>query len=416
MNIKNLKVLVWDLGLQAELAKTIAEKAAEVKYYVPANMECYPEPLKDFIGKGLEGVERVKEFFPYVDQADVIIIPEAQLGCTTGFLRRHGYPVAGPDERHTWLEYERWKARVAQSELGLPTQDSESIIGVDALSKFFDTNSDWVVKGNGYRGLFDSFVVKDKKDIEPHLNYFRYKLGPFCNDLPFMVERRIEGLETGYDAISWNRTQVWPSLLSLAAKDEGYLCKICTESEMPPGYRLMHKLLSKELAEYRFFYSVETITGKDQVPYLIDLTMRIGSSSPLSIYLELYENFAEVLCGMALGEQVDPITRTKYAASVNLILGSFGNTENFTNISIPKGVRRFAKLIRGCRKSEDYYACPEWAMAVTVVATGNSVKEVIKLAQERSAEISGKDLIDCSVYLDHYYKDIEEAKAIGINF
>jgi phosphoribosylamine-glycine ligase len=177
----------------------------------------------------------------------------------------------------------------------------------------------------------------------------------------------------------------------------------------------MHKLLMKELGSYRFFYSVETITGKDQVPYLIDLTLRIGSPSPLSIYLDLYENFAEIICGMAVGEKIAPKVKegAKYAASANHTLDE---CENFTNIEIPKEVRPWAKLVRGCKKSGDFYSVPDWKVGVTVLGFGKTPKEAIEEAKNHSKEIKGKGLVDNSRFLDDYYKDIEEAKEIGVDF
>jgi len=417
MDLSKKKVFIWDLGLQGELAKTIAEKAGTVWYYVPTEMELYPTPLKSFIGKNLEGVERVSTLFPYITQADAVIVPESQLAGIVSLLRHFKLPVAGPSLDYSWLESERWKARLAQDDMGLPVQNSEALQGIDALSQFFDSpaHANWLVKGNGYRGLFDTFPIRSKKDLEPVVNFLTYKLGPFKNTLPFMVEEKLDGLETGYDTISWDKEQVWPSLLSLAAKDECYLAKVCTEQEMPTGYRLMHELLSKNLDGYRFFYSVETITGKDQVPYIIDLTIRIGSPSPLSIYLELYENFAEIICGMALGEKIAPKVRSgvKYAASVNL---SLRQDENFTNIEIPEEIRRYVKLVRGCKHQKEYYTCPEWEVAATVLGFGSTMEEALKEAKARSKELHGKGLVDNSGSLDDYYDDIKKAKEIGINF
>lgn len=413
MELKNKKILIWDLGLQAELAVRLARDCKEVLYYVPANMEIYPTPLKSFIGKNLEGVERVESFFAHVDKADAIIVPEAQLSEIVSFLKRHKYPVAGPGAEHSWIETERWRSRLMQDEINLPIQESESLTGLKALGQFFDTHKDWMVKGNGFRGLFDTFPVRDKKDLETTVNFLKYKLGPFSEDLPFMVEEVREGLETGYDTIAWDGKQVWPSLLSLAAKDECYLCKVVREKEMPPGYRLMHKLLATKLATYRFFYSIETITGKDQVPYLIDFTARIGSPSPLSIYLELYDNFSEVICGMALGEQINPVASSKYASSVNMTLRC---DENFTNIEIPEKIRRYAKLVKGCVKGPEFYTCPEWEVGVTVLGFGDTPEKAIKEAKDRCKEIHGKGLVDNSGSLDDYYEDIKKAKEIGIEF
>ena len=415
MDLSKKKVFIWDLGLQGELAKTVAEKAAKVWYYVPNDMELYPTPLKDFIGRNLEGVERVKTFFPYVKDADLTIIPESQLAGVVSFLQHLKFPVAGPALKHSWLETERWKARLAQDEIGLPVQNSEAVQGVDALCSFFDKHQNWLIKGNGYRGLFDTFPIRDKKDLEPTVNFLKYKLGPFKNDLPFMVEEKLEGMETGYDTIAWDGMQIWPSLLSLAAKDECYLAKVCDEADMPTGYRLMHELLATKLEGYRFFYSVETLTGKDQIPYLIDLTLRIGSPSPLAIYLELYQNFAEVICGMALGEKIAPKPKDgiKYVASVNLTLRQ---EENFTNIEIPDSIRPYVKLCRGCKKGAEYYTVPDWEVAATVLGFGNTVEAAIKEAKGRSKELHAKGLVDNSGSLDDYYDDIKKAKEIGINF
>jgi len=89
-------------------------------------------------------------------------------------------------------------------------------------------------------------------------------------------------------------------------------------------------------AGYRGFFSEEIRVGKDKIPYMNDLCTRMPSP-PGDLYLEMYDNLADIIWECAGGRIVEPVYKHKFGiqamiyadwAKITLWLSSFRrNTE-----------------------------------------------------------------------------------------
>jgi hypothetical protein len=96
VNLKAKTVLVWDNGIFAEIAVTLAKSFGRVLYYVPWT-NGYPKSNALLIGHGVEGIERVSSPWAFFDDIDIWVFPDVYEG-----------------------ELQEWLAEPRQAGVGLP--------------------------------------------------------------------------------------------------------------------------------------------------------------------------------------------------------------------------------------------------------------------------------------------------------
>jgi hypothetical protein len=182
---------------------------ASVKYFVPWQ-DAFPEPFKARIGDGLDGLERVSSFEEHLDRADFIFVPDTTCGPLVEWLRGHGYHVAGVGAAER-LELDRWHGRQRQRANGLPTQETHRVKGVTELRKFIREHRTYYIKIDTFRGIEESFQHIDEHQTEWTVDRIAYKLGPYKEDIVFICEELIDGVEPGLDAITWEGELLYPA-------------------------------------------------------------------------------------------------------------------------------------------------------------------------------------------------------------
>ena len=415
MNLSSKKVLVYDLGLFTENALRLARDFAEVKYYVPWK-DAFPEPFKARIGEGLDGLERVDCFEEHLDATDLVFIPDTLCAGKVEWLKKHDYPVAGAGASER-LELDRWYGRQQQKRAGLPVQETHRLKGVTALRQFIKEHKNYFIKIDTFRGIEESFKHIDEHQTEWTVDRIAYKLGPYKEDVVFICEELLPGVEPGLDAITFDGDLVFPAMCGYEEKGAGIVERVYrTEAELPDACRWIHEGLQPEFRKNktRFFYSAEFRIGKDRIPYLIDPTIRLAAPGTAAVQTEILENYSEVVYGLATGERVDPAVKYKYAAAA--ALESAEAKDYWVNISFPKEMRQWLKLRMAVKKGNDYYAVPGFESIATVVGLGNTVAEAVSLVKERAGEVKSKRLAIDTSGLDVIVEHINEGKRYGINF
>ena len=420
------KIIVYDLGLWVEDAVRFARDAKEVWYHVP-NKDAFKQPFKSVIGRGLEGIEAVSNFWKYVDKADMIYVPDNQCADMVEFLKAHDYPVCGVGSAEK-LETDRWYGRTRQAKNGLPVQATIRVQGVfdlmtlmrDGGAKFDmpDFPKKFMVKvDNDYRGLEESFPHESWRGSEDTVYRLAAALGPLKNSVYFVCEEMLDGMEPGLDPITREGELVYPTIGGYEQKGVGIIERVYrNDSELPLAYKTVHEGMATEFKDNKtnFFYSVEIKIGEDRVPYPIDNTLRKAGPGTSAIQCELIENFTEVCYGLATGEHVDPIMKHKYAAAC--AFHSYEADKNWVNIRFPADLRQWIKLRMACRIDRYYYAIPGFDSLGTVVGLGNTVDEVIGLVKGRMKEVKAKRIDTGVEKLDSIRADINKGKMVGINF
>jgi hypothetical protein len=418
VNISGAKVLCYDLGLFTEQCLRLLRDVASVKYFVP-HIDAFPEPFKSKIGEGMDGMERVEWFWDHVDEADLIFVPDTMCNDIVEFLRKHDYPVAGVG-RAEFMELDRWKGRTIQKENGLPVQETYNVKGITELEKFLRENKDFYIKINMFRGLEESFHHVDWKQTEDTFYNIAHKLGPYREDINFICEEGIEGIEPGIDALVWDGELLGPAMVGFEGKGVGIIERVYDKREdLPEPLLWLHEGLAPEFKRLktRFFYSAECrVVRKNGVllPFLIDITNRLAAPGTSAIQCEIIKNYTEVVMGMGTGERVEPVYTHKYG--VALPFDSMEAKCNWVNISFPPEMRRWVKLRMAVKKSGNYYAVPGFESCGCVIALDDDMEKAIKMVDERGKEIKGKRLDTASGEFNTILENIKKAKGMGVKF
>lgn len=414
MNLSNKTCLVYDFGLFTEQAARLAKDLGTVWYYVPWE-DAFPKIEKSLIGQDFDGLIRISSFWKYVDKADIIFIPDTHTGELVEFLKSKGYNVAGPGKAEI-LELNRVIGRKVQKKLGLPTQDTIVVKGLDNLKETLKKlEGDWFVKLNTFRGTIETFRHTDYESSELLLDHIAYETGPEKDILEFIVEKEIEGIEPGTDNIFFDEV-LSPTMYGFELKGTGYIGKIVNTHEVPSSLKQIDDKLGEILKRlnYRFFYSTEVIVTKDKGGYLIDPCFRLAAPVVSALQTEIIENYSEVVYGLATGEKVLPQYKAKYGGGV--ALESEWAQNHWLKINFPSEMRQWIKFRMAAKFGNNYYAVPGFTSLCSIIAIGDTPQEVVEQVKDRVEQVKGYLVEKNTSGLDKILELIQEAKEYGIDF
>ena len=120
---------------------------------------------------------------------------------------------------------DRWYGRNLQVKNGLPVQETHKIVGVTDLKEFLTNHKNYFVKIDTFRGVTESFRHYDWKDTEGEIEYLIHKVDPYKEDVVFTVEELIDGIEPGFDGITFDGETLYPTMCGYEMKGAGYISR-----------------------------------------------------------------------------------------------------------------------------------------------------------------------------------------------
>ncbi len=414
VNLKQKTALVYDFGLFTEQASRLSRDFGKVWYFVPWQ-SAFPKTNKALIGENFDGLERVLDFWDYADKADVIVCFDTHTGDLVEFLRSKGYRVFGAG-RGEALELERWKARKFQDSIGLPTQYTVRIRGLEKLREYLKTAKNKFIKLNIFRGDIETFRHIDYESSQPLLDHLAYELGPKQEELEFVIENIIEGVEPGIDSIVVDGAYLSPTMYGYELKGAGYLGRVVDYDSLPDPIKKVNDKLSpffKKL-KTRSFFSTELIVDKNGKGFLIDPTVRCAAPTVSAIQTELIENWSEIIWNASEGKATKPIMKYKYAGGV--ALESEWAKDHWLVVKFPKEMRRWIKFRTAAKFNDVYYAVPGFTSICSLIALGNSPDEIIKTLKERAEEVKAYQIEKNLSGLGEIKLEIEKGRKFGVAF
>jgi len=413
-----LKFLIYDFGLSTEHVVRLARDGGIVRYFTPY-VKAFPQ-FEDFApGLGLEGIEKSENFFEDVDWADVIMFPDIGAGDLCDYLKRKGYLVYGAGLRGENLENHRFETRKLQKELGLPTQGTVPLAGIQKVREFLQSSTaknktGWYIKLDKFRGDIESFYAKNYESVETILDDIEVALGPFKEAYLFIAEEKIEGIEPGFD-LFFNGTEFLQPYLWGYEYHSGYI-GVYTK-ELPEPLRFVAQKLAPYLQsiDYRGAISVEMIITETGKPYVIDITARFPY--PLSaVYTESINNYSQVIHNIALGNKIDLDVNCKYVGCLPLESGYAD--KHWLKLNFDPKLRNRIKLRMGAAIGNKFYAVKGFSNVVVLISLGNAVNEIKKelLALIKQVEAHGLEQEEIAGGFYKIEKIIQEGTKYGLNF
>ena len=92
--IHDASVLVVDSGLFIPFARRLAEDFARVVFYNP-DRSSFPTLKQGAVGAGFEDIEHTLDFWPLIDEMDMVAFPDIGNAGLQAQIRGQGFPVWG---------------------------------------------------------------------------------------------------------------------------------------------------------------------------------------------------------------------------------------------------------------------------------------------------------------------------------
>lgn len=409
-------ILIYDSGgSYVHCAASLVGKADKVGYHCP-HSGAFPRADVAQIGKGIEGVEWVDNFFAKLNEYETLFFPDCRDGDLQVYLRENGKNVFGSGNGSE-LENFRWESNEILEDVGLPKVKMERVFGIDKLRKFLKEHDDIYVKSN-FRGSLETFHSQNYKLIEPQLDELAHDLGKFKDEFEFICVFPIDGskvVEVGGDPYSIDGQYPDTWLYSYEIKDLGSVSVVKKKNLISKKITESFDKIAPVLKEYQYrnFISNE-IRIKDK-NYVTDWTCRLPSPIAEGNFMGM-KNIADVIAQGAKGIMVQPIYEHKYM--VEAIITSEFAEKHWQPIHIDKSVRDYVRIKNLTIIDDIYYYIPliEMKQIGAVYAWDNTIDGAQKKLEKYAAGISGFDIKVNTDCMEKAMEIINLGKQIGISF
>lgn len=403
-------ILIFDHGDNVHIAERIARDVQHVIYYCPWQSKLEFKDL--LIGNGLPGVEKSETFWDRLDEAGLIYCPDVHDYDVAELLRSTGHAIVGAGSGAR-LELDRMFVRELSESVGLPTINSVKIAGLTALVAYLKGVENKWVKTNIYRGNLETMHHVDYASSKAILDELAVILGPGAEDIEFYVEDNIEGLEGGIETFISGGTLLSPMLYGYT-DGKCSIYRVVEYADLPEPFRHIFDLILPAIASYGIRADFHTEMRYDGTnAYLTDVTMRPSGPYIGGLMAEAMENFTEVLFGLAEGIETKPVYPAKFGGSVQLV--SDHARKRWFAIEAPGDADHWLKLNAYSKSSGLWHVSPGSNAIGGVVATGESVDEVVAAIEERYGMLKSAG-IDPIANADDFQAFIDESERYGIEF
>ena len=412
---KDVVCMVIDSGGgYVSVAERLSREFKTVFYCCPSWIDSYPKLNKPMIGFGIAGIEVVESPWEVFSEIDLWVFPDCYFGFFQNWLVEQGEIVWGSRNGEE-MELQRDVLKEHMKTLGLPVQKYETITGITALRAYLEKNEDVFVKINKWRGTIETFYSKNYQLIKPELDEIAHCLGAFGDLIEFVIEQPVrDAVEVGFDG--WTVDGAYPAvcLSGVEVKDKAYAGIVKRYDEISPLITGFNAKMADTFKKYgyRGFFSTEIRVDKKKTPYMIDFTARTPCP-PGEIYLELYENYGEIIWRGANGEMLPPVTSG--VCAVELLIESEWSCHNFQPVYFPKKFAPQIKLKKNMIVDGTNFIIPQAYGADdcgAVIGMGNTLAAAIASCRAAADSIEGNGVSIRQDTLDEAQAELDKFEAM----
>ena len=419
-----MKILVIDTGgLAVGMTHLLAQQSNDVYYYSPWHAP-YPKfEVNGGVGVGIPNVTKVSDWGSVVDDCDVVFFPDIGMGELQNYLKSKGHLVCGASLGEV-LEQDRVKSIKILDSLNILHPESYVVYGFDeaidwiaSASDLSETNQvatgEYFVKFNVWRGSIDSFPIQSKKAAIQMLSNAKPKFGTYADKLPIIIQKKVDGIECGFDAWFNGNDFLSPCLWGFEY-GASYLGKVTEIEDMPQQYQNFMNKIAPYLAEvgYQGSFSTEGILANDGNFYLIDACCRMPV--PLGMIFPYFiDNFGELILSCAKKESIRfPLAKSFYGVL------EISSTEAEDKFILLQGGDNTVFLRYMMNERREKYSVPPVAILGVALAQASTIS---KLKEKLDVEVEKLNVFFGSIFnvipemLDKFVKPFEEQLNIDFN-
>jgi phosphoribosylamine--glycine ligase len=313
-------LFVTDESLAADLAWQLKKEGHDVKMY------CHSQGEKDV---GLGFFEKIDEWEPFKDWADVIIFDDIEFGSKAEQLRNEGKLVVGGSTYTDKLELDREFGQAELNLAGVDTLPSWNFTSFDSAIEFAKANPDrYVLKPSGKaqneKELLFIGQEADGKDVLQVLEHYKANWSKKIKE--FLIQKYAEGVEiavgsffNGKDfilpiCVNFEHKRLFPNELGPSTGEMG--TSIYYSKSSPVFDKTLSKMKDKLAAsKYVGYVDINCIAnGKGIWP--LEFTTRFGYPT-ISIQMEgITSEWGTFLYELAQGKDAQLKTKKGYQVGV----------------------------------------------------------------------------------------------------
>jgi hypothetical protein len=361
-------------------------------YYHSVNQSPFPRISLDKIGIGYDDIERLDDFWSSLSLFDVVIFTDIYFSDWGERLRKIGKLVWGGCQSDV-IETDRKLFKDELSNVGMLVAPTKYINGITDLLEYLKGSKDKWIKMSYYRGEMETFHHINWSQSQVWADDLKREMGPLGETVEFIIEDSIDSIaEVGYDGYCINGIHPQSALWGLEVKDCCYVGKQSLNSDMPQPVQYVNTTFSPVLQKYKHtgFYSTEIRYTKDGDSYYTDPCLRAGSP-PSNTYLDMIDNWDDIIVEGAKGNVVEPKFRAKYG--VEIILKSGHATDNYLPVSFDPKYSKNVKLKGSFYINDSNYIIPfkhagiDMSEFGSVVVVGDDLPSIVNQALEIASNV-----------------------------
>jgi hypothetical protein len=426
-DLSNKNVLVMDYGNYLEVGQRLSLDFQKVFYYNPNIVDGFIEHRLSDIGRGVEGIEKVKEWASIINEVDMVFFTDVFDKDLQRYFREIGLPVFGSGDS-SLLETDRSFMKAVLERLELPIGKYELANGIDDLEDKLKKKKNVWVKSN-MRG--DGETWKHKKYIlsKGELRRMKNHMSIFGKKENYIIEEELTCVgEIGCDTFNVNGRYPSTVIGGIELKDCCYIAKFMNYQELPKQIRLVMDSMSEIFSElgYSGWHSNEIMICPDKKGYFLDSTNRMPQP-PTSIILNNIKNFSE--CAWLVANKSIPTIDYKYKYGCQLIIKSHVAGFDDTPIIVPEKYQEFVKIKNMVVDDDGVWYFTKYPMKNpdlksmsgekeigSIVGLGNTIREAIEMAKTIAESLETEDAWVETGSIDKAQKSLEDLRKAGINF
>ena len=334
-------------------------------------------------------------------------------------LRSFGVAVCGPGSGEI-MELDKLHFHNSLVTAGLPVADMHLCTGLDELQEYSEKHkgSFFAKLRDHYRDDWETTCIDGPDDCANLIAEKRKKVGAKrAAEMELLCYEPIESkCEGGIDGFRLRGAMANLISCGYECKDCGYVTKIM--DSIPEIFKAELKGIAPEYenSDYAAPWSNESRITEDGKAHPIDQTCRCGEP-PTAVFCELLgESYAIAVFQLARG--IMPVLKkiALYGAQVNI--SSPWHKDNELLVTFPPDIEQWVKLENSVCRDGKFYCIPNdndggFGM---VVAIGNSVEEVTKLAMDRVQMVNARGMEYKPDCFGEIMESIEVGRTFGINF
>lgn len=395
------------------MAEAVVSDFAAVKYYSIWE-QAFPS-AKDYIpGSGLDGIERVWDFFDALEGTDIVVFPDVGNAGLQDWLRRQGMPVFGSAGAER-IERDRWYFKSLCKKYKIDCADAMPVTGIDNLRAVLAETDDVFVKLSYFRGDLETFHHTNALETRRRLDELALRMEPYGAEALFVVEMPINAdlcVEIGAD-VPCTANGIYPRdiLWGYECKDRAYAGCV---GALPKRLRRVLDKLSPCFEDYGYrgaFSSETRETPKGS--FFLDATCRFPNP-PSGVLAFIIRNWGELFWETAHGRVVEP----DYVApvGVQLIFKSEYGADNALAVQVDRWDRTL--LYGHCQFGGQHYAVSpsEIAECGSAVGLGTTLGQAMAEAIDVADGVKGRELVYDAGALQDLTDAIEQGEKLGIDW